>query len=229
MSKYDKILSSAVIGAIVIAATFLIFFLTRTQKTSLDGAALLFVLISEIILFGGIIFILCDRSRSDKTVIKIGMVSALSIYFIAAVLTAFLRRGFKENLNGFILANALFIMFTAVVFILLAVVSFKISSSNQKIKNARLNMDNLEKQVYGLMVDKKNSAYERPLNQIYEAVKFTDKTSAAIVDGKLNDSIGALDDLLKNQDENINDKFDEIISLLKQRNMELQKEKRGRF
>ncbi len=229
MTKNDKILSAAVIGAIVILATFLIFFLTNPQKTSLEGISFLFILISEIILFAVIIFMVSKRLKSNKAVIQIGIIFTLSIYFIITVMISLLRHVFKNNINGFILTNILIIAITAVICVLLFVVSLKISATDQKIKNARVNMELLEKHVFELSVNKQYSEYEQPLNQIYESIKFTDKTSASLIDPKLNHSIDTLEDMLINNDGNIGDIIDEIMSLLKQRNMELLNEKRGGF
>lgn len=229
MRKNDKMLSAVVIGAIVILTTFLIFFLTNPKKTSLDGISFLFILISEIILFVVIIFMVSKRLQLNKGIIQIGIISTLSVYFIITVLISILRHVFKNNINGLILINIIIIAVTAVICILLFVVSLKISASDQKIINVRENMELLEKHVYELSVNKQYSKYEHPLNQIYESIKFTDKTSASLVDPKLNHSIDILEDMLINNDRNVSDIIDEIISLLKQRNMELLNEKRGGF
>lgn len=132
MNKNVKLASCTAVGVIIIALTILIFLLGVTEKTSLDRASFVFILISEIILFAVTAYITVKHSRSDKTIIRSGIVTTLSAYWALTVLIALFRNIFENHINTFIIVNCIVIALAAVVSILLNTAALNISSSDNK-------------------------------------------------------------------------------------------------
>ena len=92
------------IGIIIIAVTLVIFLIgfSSGEKTTLHWLSLLFVLISEVALIGGLILMRVRIETLNATLLKAGITSTLFIYFVITVLLAVFKPLFAGNLNAFI-------------------------------------------------------------------------------------------------------------------------------
>lgn len=99
-----KMLLTLAIGIIIIAVTLVIFLVGFSigEKTTLHWLSMLFVLISEVALIGGLIFMSIRVERLNETLLKAGITSTLFIYFVITVLLAVFKPLFAGNLNAFI-------------------------------------------------------------------------------------------------------------------------------
>lgn len=235
MDKNTKKISSIAIGFIVMAATLAIFFLsnTKTEISYLQWLALIFVLISELMLFLGIVFIVMQDSSSNKVFLSSGMISTLFIYCLITVISFFSKNSFENNENGFIIMQIVFIAITAIIIVLINVFAIKVKDTNEKTTDMRLFMNDLEKRLYSLKSNNEYSQYQKVLDNIYEKIKYGDKNGKSSVDGKIAKFVDELEsNLAPVEDNNTSDiiqGIDKLTLLFNQRTNELLQSKRGRF
>ncbi|AFL99035.1 hypothetical protein Desde_0582 [Desulfitobacterium dehalogenans ATCC 51507] len=123
MNKNINFFYSLLIGLIVLAVTFIIFFLGVDNKSSLDWVSLAFVLIAEIALFGGITLLAIQPSSSRQIILRTGIISVFSMYWLFTLLIGLFRNIFKDYTNIFYMINIGIIGMVAVVSILIYRVS----------------------------------------------------------------------------------------------------------
>jgi hypothetical protein len=118
-------------GAIVVVFTLAAFFLLDIEKTTINRWALAFLLLSEFVLFGGLIGLCFTSVGHAKLFLRAGVSSALSLYFIATLISIFLVRILRDNLNVFILVQLAVIAFFAIVIVCVLAFSRVIAHRNE--------------------------------------------------------------------------------------------------
>lgn len=232
MKKKISAISIGIISIIVIAVTLSIFFMLDFEKTLVSWWALFFVLLSEIILFSGIWVTSLFRDLPNKVFIRSGLNSILLLYFFATVVTSLFSGMLKDNVNLFVIIEIVIIAISLIIITILLQFSIRINSTDQKIISDRKLMQICEKRIYDLLVESKNKGFETQLNNAYEKIKYCDKIGASSVDEKIVGSIMKLENQLKTTniaENDIKSVFEDITSLLSQRNMEIADSKRGGF
>jgi peptidoglycan biosynthesis protein MviN/MurJ (putative lipid II flippase) len=73
------------------------------------------LLLSEFVLFGGLIGLRFTGVNHSKVFLKAGITVSLSLYFIAVLVSVLFAGGFRENLNIFILIELAIIVLFAVI------------------------------------------------------------------------------------------------------------------
>ena len=120
MLNKNGVLAIGVCGLIVIAFSLAVFFLRDIERISTNIWALTFLLLSELVFFGGLIGLRFTGAKYNKTFAKAGITTALVLYFIATLISAFCAGAFRENLNTFILIElaivAVFMIITIAIF-----------------------------------------------------------------------------------------------------------------
>ena len=132
MQNKIGVLLTGIIGLIVILFTVTAFFLMEIEKTPLNFWALAFLLLSEIVLFTGLICLRFAGINQNKVFLRSGIISALFMYFFATLISMLFIRGFKENLNIFILIQLAIIMLFAIIIISVFAFSMGIERRNQE-------------------------------------------------------------------------------------------------
>jgi Na+/proline symporter len=106
---------TGVIGIIVIAFSLAAFFLLDIETSAVNVWALTFLLLSECVLFGGLMGLQFLRARHSNVFLRTGTATALFLYFAATVISVFFAGLFKEKLNTFILIELTIIALFAIV------------------------------------------------------------------------------------------------------------------
>lgn len=241
MARNNRKMCIISISLIVIVVTLVVFFagFSKVEKTTLDYLALMFILISEIALFAGL-HLLNNKYSMNKVMINSGAISTLVIYWIVSIVLYLIYKNTHiNNIGGFVTAQIILIALVAIIIISLCRVSSSVYASDIKIADARICLQKCETIIFTLKNDSKYETYKKPLNKLYEAIKYSDKTAINnAMDEKINYGITQLSKALKDaydekdNEENsisINEKIDNIISLIKERNMGVCESKRGGF
>lgn len=234
MKNTLKTIPTIVVGSIIFVLTLLVFFLgTLAPRETLDWLGLVFVLISEIMLFGFSIYLFSTPANSSKRIFQTGIVSTLTTYWIIAVLLALFRDKFADHNNYFILVNILLAGIAAIISILLNTSSLRVEISDSRKTNARLFMQDIENILFALKTNADYSEYKSELSSIYEKVQFSDKVGKSSYDLELSNEVDKLKTILNSNAEDTRAKVEksiaQILFLIKQRNMELSQGKRGDF
>ena len=121
MRNKNGIFSIGIIGLIVIVFSLAAFFLLDIEKISVHIWALTFLLLSEIVLFGGLIGLRFTGGNSSIVFLRSGISTALLLYFAATLVSVFFSGMFKEKLNTFILIElAIIVLFSIIIISILA-------------------------------------------------------------------------------------------------------------
>ena len=103
MRSRGGVLPIAVIGLIVLMFTLAAFFLLEIGGSALNIWALGFLLLSEVILFGGLIGLRLNKTGHSEVFMKSGVTTALALYFAATLIGVLLSGFFGDNLGAFVL------------------------------------------------------------------------------------------------------------------------------
>ena len=131
MRKNQSITAIAVVGSIVVLFTIIAFFLLGIERTSLNWLALMFLLLSEGVLFGGLIALRFAGAKHSRVFLTTGITTTLSLYFAVTLVSVLLAGFFGENLNGFILMELGIIALFAVIIVCVLAASRRISERKQ--------------------------------------------------------------------------------------------------
>jgi len=125
------------VGAIVIGFTLVAFFLLDFERLAIHWWALFFLLLSELVFFGGLISIPSMRGERNKVFLRAGLGTALFLYFAATAITVIsFTWFFSINLNHFILIQLAIVAFFGVVSVLMLSFSRRIAAVDQKSRDA---------------------------------------------------------------------------------------------
>ena len=121
MRNRNGVMPIGIIGIIVVAFSLAVFFLLDIEKSTLNLWALALLLLSEIVLFGGLIGLRFTGANHSKVFLNSGITVTLLLYFVATLISVLFAGAFMENLNTFFLIQlaiiALFVIITIFIFV----------------------------------------------------------------------------------------------------------------
>ena len=237
MSSKTRTNANFGIGLIVILVTFIIFFVgyTDNPKSTIDWLRLIFILISEIAFFGGTTAFLSKKYTSSQMLFMTGVISVLSLYFIATIVLSLLSNSiFHDNIRGFITTQTIILAIALITSITLYSSAINHNEYDNALINARVKMNQCEEFIFSLKTNAKFGEYSSLLNKVYEEIKYSDKTKSTEKDQIIYEKIEDLNNLLLNNEvesksEDISNEVDNIVLLIKERNMSVLKMHQGGF
>lgn len=237
MSRKVRTLSTLGIGLIVFIVTLIVFLLgyINHSKEGIDWLGLIFVLISEIALFGGTTVILSKNYSSSRMLLVSGIISTLSIYWIVtSVLSVFSNNIFGNNIRGFATTQIIILAIALIISIALYATGINVHENDSKVKYSGLIMKDCESLAFSLKSNSSFSAYSSLLNKIYEEIKYSDKTKSVENEEIIYNRIQYLKELLSDNEnkpnvEDISTIVDEIVLLIKERNLSVLRLNQGGF
>jgi len=105
----------AVAGTLVMAFTIAAFFLLGIERIPVNKWALVFLVLSELALFGGLIGLRSVDEDHNKVFLKSGVTTSLLLYFIVTLASMLLTGQFQENPRTFIVIELAILVFFAIV------------------------------------------------------------------------------------------------------------------
>lgn len=132
MKNKNGVVPVAIIGVIAIAFSLVAFFLLNAERVAVHWWALAFLLLSEVIMFGGLIGLRHTTANHSSVFLKIGITTSLSLYFGITLVSVLLAGLFRDNLNVFILIELAIIALFAIVSISIFAVARKLERQGEK-------------------------------------------------------------------------------------------------
>lgn len=228
----SKTVRYVLLTGIILIVTLTVFFVGFgfSQKSLIDYVALIFVLISEGSFLAGIV--LANKANQNKLFLKAGISSTLGIYWLISTLVSiFFKPMFGQNLNGLITTQVIVMALAAI-----AVLGISLASSTLSDKNSRESiLQTCENVVFTLKNNKGTMNYSHQLNELWEALKYSDKTVGVTdteieIKGKVDELCGLFTDEKQQDPTNaFPDKINEVMLLIKQRNQLAAQLKKGAF
>lgn len=129
LNKASQLLLMIIADIIVLAVTLIIFFVGfGFNKTNFDYIALLFVLLSELLLFAGSAVV--SRNVFNSVFLRSGVLTTLSLYWIAATAFSLLHRFvFGQNMSSLVVTQVIVLAIAALTVI--GIVSYHLHSTNK--------------------------------------------------------------------------------------------------
>lgn len=238
MNHRHKLFLNGLIGLIVIAVTLVVFFFgfsVNIQKQTIDYLALLFVLTSEVVLFGVMMVLIANKNSGDQIFLHSGLMSTLTIYWLVTTMVSiFVNPVFKGNLFSFITVQVMILGITAIIVISIILSALNIRNQNTKTSDSGMILQDCEAMMYSLLNNKQYQNLDGQLKNIYELLKFSDKSVCLTEqENVIRLKINELSDGIKASplDETViievTNKLDNIIGLIKARNMAVKQSKGG--
>ena len=117
MRDRSGVMSLSIIGMIIVAFTLTAFFLLGIERTTLNIWASAFLLLSEAVLFCGLIGLRYANTDYNRAFFKAGITTSLFLYAMVTLVSVLFARGFSDNLNAFILMELAIIAFFTIIMI----------------------------------------------------------------------------------------------------------------
>jgi len=125
-------LATGIIGGIVIVFTVALFLLLNFERATVHWAAFGFLLLSEIILFGGLIGVRFAGDSFGKLFIRAGLSSTLFLYFVFTLISFVIAGLFEENLNLFIMLQITIVSLFVIIAIATLAIARRVAITNEK-------------------------------------------------------------------------------------------------
>lgn len=130
MNKKLQNTTLGIIGVITLLATLSVYYFMHVEQTPANICAILFVLASECIFFGGLFALGNNNALSNSLFAKSGIISSLTLCLLVTIVLALFIGAFKNALNVYIIIQIIiFLVFTIAILSLIAFAKM-ISSSN---------------------------------------------------------------------------------------------------
>ena len=130
MINKNGVLPVGIVGLIVVALTVAGFFLLNFERTAVNTWALVFLLTSEVALFGGLIAVRLKSEGHAPVFMKAGVSTSLFIYFFTTVVITFTARFFRANVNAYVFLHLATVAFFAIIIISLLAFSRVVNRRN---------------------------------------------------------------------------------------------------
>lgn len=230
--KNTKKSTTAIIGVIVIAVTLFVFFMLTEQRAAIHWTALFFSLFAGLLLFGGILYVETVSERSAGVFLRGGIYGLLLIYAIAAIILAIVFPSFlAERLKIFTVTEVVLAAAVMIVFFLLLRIGQRIKGKDIEVLQATAGMEKLIGKVELMRANPQNIEYSEPLTKLYEALRYSDTSTATSMDetlimeiNKLELTLSETDDL---EEQKVDETIEEILFAIRKRTEEIKQNKRG--
>ena len=123
-----------IVGVIVVVFTLATFFLLNFERTTVQWVALAFLLLSEFVLFSGLIGIRSLGSNFSKVFVSAGIGTTLFLYFFATLISVFFANTF-DRLNSFIWMQLVIIGIFAIIAVAILAFSRRIAINDEESLN----------------------------------------------------------------------------------------------
>lgn len=229
MKKNRRSVAYGVIGILVLIATIIIYFLTRSSDAYIsDILGFSFMIFAEVVLFAGLIGIEILSHQGSQIMIKTGcgitLVTYSTIVFITSLIYFMMD---TDRVKGFCILQIILFDIAVSLFLVFFITSKSVKDSDDKILNSvvRVNemVDSLE------LLKSQYKSYEKQLAKLAEDLKFTDVSTSVEVDSEIEAKIAKLELELVKKDstDNIEGLLEDILLLIKKRKVEVGNKKVG--
>lgn len=228
----NRIKAFSIIGLLVEVLTIFIFFMLIKDRTSISWICLIFMLLAELILFGGHVSIEYIAQRSSQIIIRAGIgVTLVGYGIISFLISLMFIKSERESIKYFISLQATLLVFITVLIIVFIISGNKVKQDSNKVLNATNRINIFIERINLLKIDSNNKNYEKLLEKVYESLKYSDVSATVPSDSDLEVKITKLEVALLSNDDDKNDKvinlIEEILMLINKRKCEVKNIKLG--
>ncbi len=213
----------ALIGIIVVAITIVLFLIGMPfGKLPIDYVALLFILMTEAIYFGILLY-----SEKLSSFTNLAITPIASVYaFISLILSVLFKGLFVYNITAFVTIHIILLAIFAVIFLISGKVTSSVENNEKIAVMQRAVIDECETKAEILLNSGRFPNHTKKLERIYEEIKYSDHIS----DAKSGEILLALENIsLSTDDIDIDKDCEKVLMLIAERNAIVKQMKRGSY
>lgn len=223
-------------GLIVIAATIFITLLCINEWSDLKKYAFSAIIWSEIVFFGGFIFVEWASKRTEQIIIRSGLYTLISAYaainIIFSIIFSIITIAFFDKaVTLFMVVEAILFSIAAVVSIILFVLSRSLYRLNEQTMKSVENVESMAERLNKLSENPNYERFSDTLKKLSQDLRFTDVSVNCLKDDEINNIISDIEfeNLDEKSDEKIEDFLIRLKSLINQRKVFIETSKKGRI
>ncbi len=232
MASNRRTYTIAFVGIITVVLTIFIFFMATSEWVDIKWLGLMFTLLAECTLFGGMLLIEKTTNLSFGLLLRSGVYSLLTIYFVLATACSVVFMNMDRNHTKlFITIQVIIIGMVAIMLLLIVAWGKKVAEQNDETQTAVSKLQGLADRVLILQQNVRYAAYAPGLTKAYEGIRYCDNSIVVPTDNIIANQVMQLEAVLEQAEQN-GDKqvltiVDQIILLTKQRAAEAKRFKMG--
>lgn len=219
-------------GLIVIAATIFITLLCINEWSDLKKYAFSAIIWSEIVFFGGFIFVEWASKRTEQIIIRSGLYTLISAYAAINIIFSIITIAFLDKtVTLFMVVEAILFSIAAVVSIILFVLSRSLYRLNEQTMKSVENVESMAERLNKLSENPNYERFSDTLKKLSQDLRFTDVSVNCLKDDEINNIISDIEfeNLDEKSDEKIEDFLIRLKSLINQRKVFIETSKKGRI
>lgn len=229
-----RVRTISISGILVMALTVFLFFMITHERIIITWLGFTFILLAEIILFGGLLLIEIYAPKASQIVWRVGGVISVAAYSVISIIISLIYMGMSfTHYNSFIILQAILFVIAAIAVLVFLSVGKSISEKDDKVSEAMSEMNVIIDKVDLLRKDPKNSEYSQLLNKVYEDLKYSDTSTRVPSDSELELQVVQLElELLRdfeNKSDFIAGMIQDILLVINKRKAEIKNSKVGGF
>lgn len=227
MTRREK--AFTISGILVLLVTILLFFIITQDRTTITWLGFLFLIVAEVIFFGGMLLIENIASRSSQIVIRSGVGATITIYTILSIVVSLVYMNLlRDSIVSLCVIQILLFSVAAILCVIFYTSGKGVKAKEDKVDESSAKIDAMINRIKLL---KSNKEYNGDLEKVGENLRFSDTSTFVEVDKEIEDKIGELESAFLKDDENKDTEIKllikEISSLINKRKVQVKELKKG--
>lgn len=227
MTRREK--AFTISGILVLLVTILLFFIITQERTTITWLGFLFLIVAEVIFFGGMLLIENIASRSSQIVIRSGVGATITIYTILSIVVSLVYMNLlRDSIVSLCVIQILLFSVAAILCVIFYTSGKGVKAKEDKVDESSAKIDAM---INRMKLLKSNKEYNGDLEKVCENLRFSDTSTFVEVDKEIEDKIGELESAFLKDDENkdaeIKLLIKEISSLINKRKVQVKELKKG--
>jgi len=219
-------------GIVMLILTNFIFFIVTNERELVTWVSLIFLLLAEIMLFGGLILIEYLANKVSPIVMRAGFGSSLIICSIISMIASlFYIMSENESVKPILIIQAVLLAIIIILFFVFYTASGSVKASSNKVINTTIRVSSFVDKLNHLSQDVNNDKYEKQLAKIAEDLRFTDTSTSVSCDNEIERKLARLELTLLKEDESkdieIFKLLEDMLLLINKRKIEVNSTKVG--
>lgn len=212
---YRRSIIILISGAITLMASIIIFLLSIKDWSGVTSLAVVAIVWSELVFFGGLTFVEWISKKVEQLIIRPSMYFIIAVYTGINILISILYMMlFKWFVIRFIIIE-IALLVIAIIFTLISILSASsVRNSNEYTMKSVANMENIILMLDKLAISPECNDFATTIKKLKENLKFTDISKIVPEDKEIVEVVGDIETLISCKDETRNEKINKNLSIL---------------
>lgn len=212
---YRRSIIILISGAITLMASIIIFLLSIKDWSGVTSLAVVAIVWSELVFFGGLTFVEWISKNVEQLIIRPSMYFIIAVYTGINILISILYMMlFKWFVIRFIIIE-IALLVIAIIFTLISILSASsVRNSNEYTMKSVANMENIILMLDKLAISPECNDFATTIKKLKENLKFTDISKIVPEDKEIVEVVGDIETLISCKDETRNEKINKNLSIL---------------